>query len=473
MTAQQTPKSLHAFSDDALADHDATALAEQLRRGELSIDEVTAAAIARAEAMEPLIHAIATSDFASARQQKPPLPDRCFAGVPTFIKDNTDITGLPTGHGSGAIHGRPARTSCKFMQQFMAQGFVCLGKSKLPEFGFNATTEYEHDQPTRNPWNPDYSAGASSGGAAALVAAGVVPMAHANDGGGSIRIPAACCGLIGLKPSRGRLVDGHAAKSLPINVIVEGVLTRSVRDTANFFAAAEHHYQTKRLPAIGSVTAPAARCMKIGVILDSVNGHKTDAETRVSVENTALRLADLGHHLEAMPMPVADSFPDDFALYWSMLAFAVRTTGNRTMDTSFSKHQVDGLTLGLDRRFKRRVVHLPAALWRLRRSYHDYAHAMAGYDAVLMPVLGHTTPEIGFLCPTVDFDTLFDRLTHYACFTPLANATGAPAISLPMGTSRNNLPIGVQLMANHGRERTLLELAFELEQAAPWRKITA
>jgi len=163
-----------------------------------------------------------------------------------------------------ALHGSKKYTSA-VAQQMIDTGVVLLGKTKLPEFGLTATTEYSKAEPAHNPWNPGHSTGGSSGGSAALVAAGVVPIAHANDGGGSIRIPAACCGLVGLKPSRGRLLMNEMAKSLPINIVSDGIVSRSVRDTAAFFALAEEHYKNPALPPLGHITAPGRKRLKIGM----------------------------------------------------------------------------------------------------------------------------------------------------------------------------------------------------------------
>ncbi|MDT4939080.1 MAG: amidase, partial [Pseudonocardiales bacterium] len=199
---------MHAFGDDVLGDLDGTALARLIVAREVSAVEVIEAAIARAEQVEPALDAVQVTDYerarASARQPRP----GPFGGVPTFVKDNTDVAGLPTSHGSEAFRGNVAKADAPFTTMLTGLGLVSLGKSRLPEFGLNASTEFMTQPPTRNPWNPAYSSGASSGGAAALVAAGVVPLAHANDGGGSIRIPAACCGLVGLKPTRGRVAPG-------------------------------------------------------------------------------------------------------------------------------------------------------------------------------------------------------------------------------------------------------------------------
>ncbi len=266
-----------------------------------------------------------------------------------------------------------------------------------------------------------------------MVAAGVVPIAHANDGGGSIRIPAACCGLIGLKPTRGRVVDNDAAKTLPVNIVSDGVVSRTVRDSAAFIAHAEQHFYNPTLPRVGQVEGPARKQLRIGLVLDSINGHPTDAETRNAVQQTARLLEKSGHIIEPMDVPVARSFPDDFALYWGMLAFGVKLKGHKIMHPDFDKRNVDGLTNGLDKMMRKQFWRLPTAIWRLKRSWHDYANAMASYDAVLTPVLAHTTPPLGHLNPNVPFDTLFERLMQYVNFTPLANATGAPAISVPVG----------------------------------------
>ncbi|SDX20869.1 amidase [Marinobacter mobilis] len=469
MTVIETPKAIHAFTDDALGDYDATALANALKARKVGRQEVLQACQQRAERMAPHLNAVVS--LATPVQPVSLTNDGAFAGVPTYIKDNTDVGGYPTGHGSAALSPSPCRKHSPFTRQYLDQGMVCMGKSTLPEFGFNATTEPAHSDPTRNPWNLAYSSGASSGGSAALVAAGVVPIAHANDGGGSIRIPAACCGLVGLKPSRGRLVDNPAARSLPINIVGEGVVTRSVRDTANFYTEAEKHFRNRKLPPIGKVIGPGTKRLRIGVVVDSINGQPSDAATRATVEHTASLLADLGHRLEPMPVPIGDRFPEDFALYWGFLASLVRGTGRWVVDNSFNHQQLDGLTLGLHRMFLANLQRLPAALWRLRQSIGQYERAMASYDAVLMPVVSHTTPELGHLSPDQPFDTLFERLNRYVGFTPLANVTGAPAIALPMGMTTDHLPVAVQLMAATGQDRTLLELAFALEEAAPFRTL--
>jgi amidase len=462
---------VHAFGDDALGDADATEIAELVRSGQVGSTEVCAAAIGRAEAMQPLVNAVEYADFDRARAAAESPTAGAFTGVPTFFKDNVDVSGIPTNHGTDAFVAQPARKDSPFVTQVRALGVTVLGKSRLPEFGFSASTEYARADPVRNPWNLAYSAGASSGGAAALVASGVVPIAHANDGGGSIRIPAAVCGLVGLKPTRGRLVQDLSDRVLPVRITAQGVLTRTVRDTARFYAGAEEFWRNPKLPPVRSVEAPGRTRLRVGVVLDSVTGARTDEETRGCVLSTAALLDDLGHHVEEAPAPVSPRFADDFRLYWGLLGFLVSRTGTRILDPEFDVTLTDNLTKGLAEMCRRELARTPGMLYRLRRSTHQYRTAFTRYDVLVSPVVGHTTPALGHLSPTLPFDELFARLTTYVGFTPLNNASGGPAISLPLGQTRGGLPIGCHFSADLGDERTLLELAFELEEARPWPRI--
>lgn len=464
---------VHAFGDDALGDADATEVARLVASGAVSPAEVCEAAIRRAEAVEPFIGAVEAPDYeralATARAEPP--REGAFAGVPTYVKDNVDVAGLPTGHGTDAFTPRAATADGPFVGQLRAQGLLVLGKSRLPEFGFSASTEYARRDPVRNPWNLDHSAGASSGGSAALVAAGVVPIAHANDGGGSTRIPAAACGLVGLKPTRGRLVADAADTRLPVRITSQGVLTRTVRDTARFYAAAEEYRRNPALPPIRSVSGPSRTRLRVGVVVDSVIGPPVDAETRACVLETAELLSGLRHRVEESPLPVSKQFAEDFSLYWGLLGLLVTAAGTRVLDPGFDVSRTDNLTRGLAQMCRRRLPQVPAMLVRLRRSTRAYREIFTHVDVLLSPVLGHTTPPLGHLSPTLPFEELFPRLQSYVAFTPLNNATGGPAISLPLGRTSSGLPLGVHLSADHGDERTLLELAYELEEARPWSRI--
>ncbi|MFG3227299.1 amidase [Kitasatospora sp. NPDC048194] len=464
-----TDERAHAFTDDALGAHDAVALAALVRSGEVNPRELVAAAAARAERIDGALLPVAHASYERPRISREGVAGPLW-GVPTFLKDNVDLRGLPTAMGSEAFRARPARRNARFTDQFLATGLAVLGKTRLPEFGLNASTEFATAQPVRNPWKPSHSAGASSGGSAALVAAGVVPIAHANDGGGSIRIPAACCGLVGLKPTRGRLVTNAQGGKLPIDLVTDGVVTRSVRDTAAFFAAAERHRRNPKLPPLGLVEGPGGRRLRIGLVVDSPIA-KTDEPTRRVVEETAARLEAMGHRVEPTTLPFGEEFSRDFLSYWGYIAWVIAVTGRLVLDPSFRSGRLDGLTTGLRRRFQTEFPRTPGVLRRLRRAEAVYAGIFRHHDAILSPVLAHTAPPIGHLSPNVAFDELVDRLLRYVAFTPVNNVTGGPGIALPTGAAPSGLPIGVHLSAAHGQERLLLELAFALEADRPWRRI--
>ena len=464
---------VHAFADDALGDLDAVGVAASIRSGEISAREATEAAIARVERVDPTLNALVVRDFERALDQASSPAPGVFSGVPTVVKDNTDVVGLPTRHGAESVPARDAKADAEFTTQLRSTGLVVIGKSTMPEFGWSASTEFENSPPTRNPWNPEYSSGASSGGSAALVASGALPIAHANDGGGSIRIPAAACGLVGLKPTRGRVAEAAEAASLPINILSNGVVTRSVRDTAHFLAGAEAFQPASDLPPVGLVEGPGDRRLRIGLVLDSVTDTPTDDETRSAVQDTARLLEKLGHSVVEVPVAVSERFSADFTHYWALLAFSTHHFGSRVIAPGFDKSRSDPLTRYLARRFLFQAWRTPGALLRLKRSEAAYrrAFADAGVDLVLSPTLGHTTPRLGHLSPNVPFPEMFERLVRYAAFTPLNNTAGSPAVSLPLGTTSEGLPIGVHFSALHGDERTLLEIAYELEDARPFARI--
>lgn len=261
---------VHAFGDDALDDLDAVGLAEAIRSGRVGRAEAVEAAIARTEAVDPLLNGLAYAGFRQARAAAEQAADGYFAGVPTFIKDNIDVAGQPTMHGTDAWTRRDAVADSVFTQLYLATGMTSLGKTQLSEFGFSASAEHPRLGPVRNPWDTEYSAGASSSGSGAFVAAGVVPIAHANDGGGSIRIPASCNGLVGLKPSRGRLPLDAVLRRMPVGVVVNGVVTRSVRDTAAFYREAERIWRNPKLAPVGDVTGPGRQRLRIAVLTRSI-----------------------------------------------------------------------------------------------------------------------------------------------------------------------------------------------------------
>ncbi|MBV9513303.1 MAG: amidase [Mycobacteriaceae bacterium] len=462
---------VHAFRDDALGEDDAVRLLERTRSGEVSAAELVEAAIARAEAANVPLNGIAYEAFDRARRQASSGNSGYFAGVPTFIKDNVEVAGMPTMHGTDAWTPRPARSDGEVARTFSATGLIPLGKTQLSEFGFSGAAEHPRIGPVRNPWNPDYTAGASSSGSAAFVAAGVVPIAHANDGAGSIRVPAACNGLVGLKPTRGRLPLDKHMRQMPLRVVHDGVVTRSVRDTAAFYHAAELVSPNRKLPPIGDVRDPGRQRLRIGVITRSIF-RESGPEVRELTLKTAALLEELGHrvqHLDSPPVP--GHFADDFILYYSFLAFVLVRNGRRMFGDSFDRAKLDNLTLGFEQHAARRLHRLPLAITRLRAMRRRTARLFRTYDAVLTPTVADPPPIIGHFDPAADYQQILDRLVDWVAFTPLQNATGDPAISLPLAESAGGLPVGMMISAEWGQERRLLELAYELEQTRPWRRI--
>jgi amidase len=463
-----------AFGDDALGDLDAVALVDALRAGKVSPTELVEAAIARTEAVNPTLNGLAYEAFdrARARASARRPYGGYFDGVPSFVKDNVAVAGMPTMQGTDAWNPRPILADGTFARVFLATGLVPLGKTQMSEFGFSGSAEHPRLGPVRNPWNPEHTAGASSSGAGAFVAAGVVPIAHANDGGGSIRIPAACNGLVGLKPSRGRLPLDKESARMPLHLLANGVLTRSVRDTAAFHREAERVYRNPKLPPIGDVTRPGTQRLRIAVCTKSIL-REASPEIREATLKTAALLEELGHQVTQIDNPVPDHFKDDFLIYWSFLSFAVVRGGRRMFGPSFDRTQLDNLTLGLDRTAARNLPKVPLAIARLAASRRITARLAGTYDAVLMPTLAEVTPRIGHLDPTADYEQVMNRLIDWVAFTPLQNATGDPAISLPLAQSATGLPIGMMLASTIGQEARLLELAYELEEARPWPRIQA
>jgi amidase len=462
---------IHAFGDDALGRLDAVGLVAAIQDGEVSIPEVVEAAIARTERVRPDLNAVAYVAYDRARAEARDPRGGFFAGVPTFLKDNVDVADMPTRQGADAYLPRPSPKDGDFARMLLATGLVPLGKTQLSEYGFSPSAEHPRLGPVRSPWDPAYTAGASSAGAAALVAAGAVPLAHGNDGGGSIRIPAAVNGLVGLKPTRDRLAQDAMNRQLPVRIVSEGVLTRSVRDTAAFLREAEHVYRALRLPPVGDVTRPGRKRLRVAMHTSGID-RPASPETVELTHKTARLLEELGHHVEPVAHPAPTTTPDDFLLYWSMLALAVVRTGRQQHGPSWDRTRLDHLTLGLERHCRRRLHRLPGAIARLRRLSRTSADFHERYDVALSPTLAHQTPLVGHLDPTLDFDTVMERILEWVAFTPWQNATGDPAISLPLATTVAGLPQGMMLAAGAGRESTLLELAYELEEATPWPRIT-
>lgn len=426
---------------------------EHIRSGEVSASEVLESAIERAEAAEPL-GGMLTACFDRARLAK---PTGRFAGLPTFIKDLAQLAGVRTTWGSRGARDFVSKRSDAIAHRFEAMGFVPLGKSATPELGMTATTEPLGFAPCRNPWNPMHSSGGSSGGAGALVAAGVVPIAHASDGGGSIRIPAACCGVVGLKASRGTL-DMQGSPLLPVNLAVDGVLTRSVRDAIAFW------------DEIDPAPLPRAEGLRIGFFTRSGLDKPVHPATRRTVREVAALCEDLGHQVEEIACPFPRRVNEDFFRLWGMLGWIQERGARVLMHPRFDASLLEPWTKGMAEYYRAQRLEVARSVLRLRAFVRDYERVFDAYDVLLNPTVASPAPELGHLAPDLPFSTVFQRVEEFGAFTPIQNAAGAPAISLPLGSDRG-LPIGVQLSSKRGRDKLLLALAAKLEAAKPWPRI--
>lgn len=460
---------ISSISNDIIGKKDAVELATLISKKEIKAEEVLEATIQRAEKVNPFLNAIVTKTYDLAKKKSKLSSNGFFSGIPIFIKDNEDVMGVPTSHGSLAVPKIEAKKNSNLVQQLNSLGFISLGKSALCEFGLTATTESLLNGSTRNPWNTEHSTGGSSGGSAALVASGVVPIAHANDGGGSIRIPAACCGLVGLKPSRDRLMREDALSALPVNIVCQGIVSRTVRDTARFYFEAEKYYKNKKLPPIGLVENPSQKRLKIGFFKSIPFNKPIHPDVIATVDRTATLCENLKHSVEEIPCPFGKQVGDDFFLYWGMLAFLISHLGKFIVSHSFKNENLEYWTKELAKNYSKHIFQSPILFHRLRHFFSEYEKLFQKFDVILCPTIAHPAPKIGYLSTTeVEFNLVYERLKEFVPFTPIHNISGAPSISLPLGISQEGLPLGMQFFTSFGQDKILLELAFELEQAANW-----
>ncbi len=452
---------------------DATEMASLIRSGNMSAREAVEAAIARAQAMQPKINFLVTDTYAQARTQAATPGGGPFAGVPYLIKDLNNVAGVMTRSGTRVTAGRPpAATTEPFVAAMLDTGLISIGKSASPEYGYLPTTEPLAFGPTRNPWDLGRSSGGSSGGSAAAVAAGVVPMAHANDGGGSIRFPAANCGLVGLKPSRGRMADGEVPGPLAIGV--QGCVSHTVRDSARLISLVERKGSAAIHAPVGFVDGPVRRKLRVGVLTRGFAGFEADKEVAAVVNNAAKVLEGLGHAVTQTSWPTTASFGDDFLAFWSLgaaqdVANATRETGRKADEASFEPFS---LRMAANAS-KLTEADTNAVIQRLLGNTAAYNEWIKGFDVVLSPVIASPPSPLGYLRGDVPFDTLRERLLQQVGYTLIHNVCGAPAISLPLGRTSTNLPIGVQACAAAGADGLLLELASLCEEALPWRQYRA
>lgn len=459
--------------------HDALGLAALVRKRKVSAGELLEAAIARAEAMNPRFNFMAQKLYDRARAAVAGgLPQGPFAGVPWLLKDlNTHIAGELSEGGSRFYKGNRATQTSELVKRYEAAGFVIFGKTTTPEFGLTASTENKLNGDTRNPWNPRHIAGGSSGGAAAAVAAGVLPAAHATDGGGSIRIPASCCGLFGLKPSRGRVPMGPGRTEGWGGLSAHHAVSISVRDSAAILDATWGVEPGSRYAApapdgtfLENVTRKPGP-LRIALMLSPMSGTPVDPECAEATRAAARLCESLGHHVEeaAPKFDAAALGLASFAIIGPSIAADV---ADRAKATGIDPAQtLEPISLGFIEYGKRfSGMDFARANATFQNAAYTMAQFMADYDVILSPTLAAPPLELGRinLTPDCDFETWGQRAAVFAAFTQIANFTGQPGMSLPLAQSQGGLPVGVQFLGRYGREDVLFRLAGQIERAAPW-----
>jgi amidase len=452
----------------SLADLDAVGTAAAIRDGQLTATEAVDAAIRRAKALQPRLNAIVTAAYERAHAEAAGPLSGPFAGVPTFIKDLDDVRGLPTHSGSRSFGHAPASDQGPYVDALERSGLVFLGKCATPEFGLTSTTEPIFGGPAHNPWNLKRSTGGSSGGSAALVAARVVPVAQATDGGGSIRVPASCCGVFGLKPSRGRAAPIGRPIG-PVDLAISHAITRTVRDSAQWLAVTERTGEGQVFAPIGYVRRADPARLRIALDLGALTGSPVDPEVRLATEDTARRLENLGHVVEVAPLTIDKrAFMDAFAVYWAWGAARVADGLEKSLGRPVTDSDLEPWTLGLRQYFREHSADFDAAVATLNATGPACEAFFSKHDVLLTPTVAQLPPPLGYLGPRVPFRTYFERLTGIVGFTPIQNASGQPAMSVPLHWSKSGLPIGSHFATRIGEDRLLLELAYQLEAAYPW-----
>nr|WP_321452285.1 amidase [uncultured Carboxylicivirga sp.] len=457
-----------------LLDFDSMGLARLIKDKEVSSREVVMASINRIEALDDDLNAMVTRSFDQALHaaDKADL-SKPFAGVPFVMKDNIDLAGVKTTHGSYLFENNIAKKSAALTKAYEDAGLIILGKTNMPEFGLAPTTESHLHKASRNPWNPDHSSGGSSGGSAIAVAAGYLPLAHASDGGGSIRIPASCCGIFGLKPSRLRMLAGSSDQK---EFMVDNCVSRTVRDSAMLFSMTQNPANPARLKEVGFVSGPSKRRLIIGLCMTNYHGQQASPEVTQAIEDTAKLLQDLGHTVVEVKNPLTNEFEDQFlSLFAAKMAktaaMVERMTGKPAAETGL----LEPFTLEFDvigrQRGRESVIE---ANNYFKKTGVEVGNWMQSFDVLLTPVTKTPSPRLGHLSDlSVSFEEMSRRVFDYMSFTPVQNALGLPGMSVPLGMSSDGLPIGSHFAASNGDEQTLLELAYELEAAKPWAKLWA
>jgi len=458
-------------------------LASLVRSGELSARELVSASLRRIDELQPVVNAFTFVDHEgalAAADAVVPGDERPFAGVPIAVKDNRAVAGMPLTMCSDLFGDFVPGHDAFVVRRLREAGFVIVGKTALPEMGILPTTESRRFGPTRNPWDLDRTPGGSSGGSAAAVAAGMVPIAHGNDGGGSTRIPGACCGLVGCKPARGRVSAGpDAGQSF---LTVDGVLTRGVADTAHAldvlagYELGDANWAPAPVEGFGAAVAAdsvsALGSLRIGLtVAPALEGASLDPECERAAREAAELLASLGHSVEEIPSPwpEGDLLPDFTRAFGPNVSMAT-LIGGRLSGREPMESDVEPLTWEMwERASSQSTIEFLSAQGRLERIARTIVRGFGGFDAVLTPALAQRPLPIGALHGRgPDPWGHYRRSGYFTPYTAIINVTGLPAISLPLYQGSDGLPTAIQLIGRPVGEPALLALAAQLEAALPW-----
>jgi amidase len=453
---------------------DATDLAGLVKKKEVSSEELVQATIDRIEKLNPNINAVNSKMYEASliASRKEDLAGP-FAGVPFLMKDLEFFEGTPYSAGSRYLKDFIAPVDSEYSSRIRKSGLITVGITNTCEFGLLPTTEPELYGPTRNPWNLEHTAGGSSGGAAAAVSVGIVPMAHASDGGGSIRIPASCCGLFGLKVSRGR----NPKFPDTIGLSVTHCISRSVRDSAALLdwtsgSRLGYPFTAPRFKhSFTSQVSKEPRKLRIAVLKRGFNGSRIHADCENAVMDAAALCQSLGHEVdEASPMINVEQYNQAFSILWPTSLAQGISSLSRLIGRFPTEDELEPYTWEVIKRGNDITgVEYLSALGHMQQVTKDVAEFFNKYDILLTATLAEPPLKIGDLSYYDNRDDYVDRLNQWVPYTPLANTTGMPAMSVPLFWNNDGLPIGVHFMAPIGDEGTLFRLAGQLEQARPWK----
>lgn len=468
---------------DELFECDAIALAEQIKIGNVAAADMLRASVARAERLNPSLHAVVNFNTTQAEKLLATTAlDTPLYGVPTLLKDlGAEAIDFPSHNGSRLYQDTAYSYDASIYQRMRKTGLIPYARTTSPELGIGPTSEAGvYGEPTRNPWNVNHTSGGSSGGSGAAVAAGIVPLAHGSDGGGSVRIPASCCGLVGIKPTRARLPDGPGVGEGWAGMAIDGFLTRSVRDSALMLdhcsgADLGAPYSAPPLKT-GFMKAMDAKLpsLRVAVLDTDFMGNAVHEECRHSVAQTADSLRQLGHHVSAWSSSLGDDVKDMMMAWTKIVAAGTLLSVRYKKDIAeVTLDDVDGVTYGA---IQLGQTVSGADYLQSINTVHAFGRKMAGlfeeFDILLSPTLAEPPAQIGRFKPIntdfMDYRNGPDGVFAYSPYTAIFNASGQPAMSLPLYWTPDNLPVGVHFAAAYGNDEMLISLARQLEQAMPW-----